>query len=300
MKKYTVTVGIPAYNEEANIGYLLENILKQRRNNFVLKDILVVSDGSTDETASIVRRYESEGVRLLSDGTRKGKAQRVNQIFDAARGVSDAVVIFDADIVLVKDDVLENLVGAIRAGADLASSELLALRPKTVIGRAIFASHELKRHMFAEWKRGENVYACHGVARAFSNRFFSVLRFKESVGEDAYSYFFAKQRGFRYVRVSTAAVCIRVPETVQDHEKQSRRFAASQTLFFHEFGQAFVLEEYRYPKSLLTKHFLKSFLTQPLALSWYTGIMLYLRLFSKPGKQQGTWTPASSSKILHS
>ena len=50
-KKLTVSVGIPAYDEEANIKSLLEAILQQRQENFILKSIIVVSDGSTDRTA---------------------------------------------------------------------------------------------------------------------------------------------------------------------------------------------------------------------------------------------------------
>lgn len=300
MKPFTVIVGIPAYNEEANIAFLLEDILRQQCEHFVLKEILVVSDGSTDETANIASHYEFRTVSVRDDGMRKGKAARSNEIFDAARGRADAVVLFDADIALVGDKVLEEMVNALHSGADLVSPELLAFSPRTMVGRAIFASHELKRHMFAMWKRGQNIYACHGAARAFSSRFFLSLRFKESVGEDAYSYLLGKQRGLRCARISTAAVRIRVPETLRDHEKQSRRFTDSQTIFFREFGRSSVLEEYRYPKSLLVKYFSKFFLTHPFALSWYVGIMLYLRFFSRFRERQGTWSPASSSKVLHS
>ena len=43
MKSLAVTIGIPAYNEEANIAFLLEDILKQRQETFQLKKILVIS-----------------------------------------------------------------------------------------------------------------------------------------------------------------------------------------------------------------------------------------------------------------
>lgn len=300
MKPFTVIVGIPAYNEEANIGFLLEDILKQRRETFQLKEILVVSDGSTDATVDIARRYERSGVRVKDDGARKGKAKRVNEIFDETRSDADVVILLDADISLVDELVFENMVCAISRGADLVSSELFALSPRTGFGRAIVASHHLKRRMFAEWKNGDNVYSCHGAARGFSKKLLSTLRFKESVGEDAYSYFFAKQRGFRYVRISDAAVSIRVPETFRDHEKQSRRFTFSKELFFHEFGHDSVLEEYRYPKTLFVKHFLKSFMEHPIALSRYLIMMAYLPIFfgKKKSERKEIWDMASTSKIL--
>ena len=49
-KKLTVTIGIPAYNEEANVRNLLVSLLAQKETNFKLQEIIVVSDGSTDKT----------------------------------------------------------------------------------------------------------------------------------------------------------------------------------------------------------------------------------------------------------
>lgn len=49
MKKLSVSVGIPAYNEEQNIASLIFGILKQKVNNITLKEIIVISDGSTDK-----------------------------------------------------------------------------------------------------------------------------------------------------------------------------------------------------------------------------------------------------------
>ena len=49
-QKPTIEIGIPALNEEANIGYLIESLLKQDKSGYELKRILVSSDGSTDRT----------------------------------------------------------------------------------------------------------------------------------------------------------------------------------------------------------------------------------------------------------
>jgi len=55
MKKLiTVSIGIPAYNEEANIGKLLSSLIKQKEAGFIIKEIIVVSDQSTDKTDEIV------------------------------------------------------------------------------------------------------------------------------------------------------------------------------------------------------------------------------------------------------
>lgn len=58
-------------------------------------EIVIASDGSTDATAAIVRRYEKQGVRLLHFPWRRGKASVLNDAF--ARLTSDLVVLSDAN-----------------------------------------------------------------------------------------------------------------------------------------------------------------------------------------------------------
>ena len=50
------TVGVFAHNEEANIGQLLEIMLQQELEQVEIREIIVVSSGSTDQTDEIVHR----------------------------------------------------------------------------------------------------------------------------------------------------------------------------------------------------------------------------------------------------
>ena len=58
------TIVIPARNESTNIGRCLDSLLQQTlpSNQF---EIIVVDDGSADDTAAIVKSYSDKGVRLL-------------------------------------------------------------------------------------------------------------------------------------------------------------------------------------------------------------------------------------------
>ncbi|MDQ2695516.1 MAG: glycosyltransferase, partial [Pseudomonadota bacterium] len=60
-----VSILVAAYNEQNSIGRRLDNLLATDYPRELL-DILVVSDGSTDRTNAIVRRYQDRGVRLLA------------------------------------------------------------------------------------------------------------------------------------------------------------------------------------------------------------------------------------------
>src|SRR5216684_1094167 len=57
-----VSAIIPAYNGEAFVADAIESVLAQ---TFPVSEIVVVDDGSTDQTAEVVERYASKGVRCI-------------------------------------------------------------------------------------------------------------------------------------------------------------------------------------------------------------------------------------------
>jgi len=67
-----VTVVVPAYNEEAQIRGAIEAILAQKY-PADRRQILVLSDASTDATDDIVREYSARGVELHRMPARAGK-----------------------------------------------------------------------------------------------------------------------------------------------------------------------------------------------------------------------------------
>jgi cellulose synthase/poly-beta-1,6-N-acetylglucosamine synthase-like glycosyltransferase len=89
-----VSLLIAAYNEESVIEERLCNALaldypKERL------EIVVATDGCTDGTVEIVRRYADKGVRLLEYSQRRGKAVALNSAFADLRG--EIVILSDAN-----------------------------------------------------------------------------------------------------------------------------------------------------------------------------------------------------------
>jgi glycosyltransferase involved in cell wall biosynthesis len=90
-----VTIVIPAYNEERQIRGAIEALLAQ---DYAAdrRQILVISDGSTDGTDDIVREFAERGVELLRMPVRGGKTAAENASRECIRG--DIVVNTDASI----------------------------------------------------------------------------------------------------------------------------------------------------------------------------------------------------------
>ena len=92
-----LSIVIPAYNESQHIGPTLEAITAYLAQHAVDAEILVVDDGSTDDTASIVAQFAQgrAAVRLLAHEGNRGKGHAVRRGVLAARG--DIVLFCDAD-----------------------------------------------------------------------------------------------------------------------------------------------------------------------------------------------------------
>ncbi|TBR20222.1 glycosyltransferase [bacterium] len=95
----SVSLGICAYNEEKNIGFLLQSILNQKTVKINIKEIIVISDGSGDRTDEITRTFFKDGrIRLLRLNERLGKYAAVNEFLKHA--TCSLLVLSSADVVL--------------------------------------------------------------------------------------------------------------------------------------------------------------------------------------------------------
>jgi cellulose synthase/poly-beta-1,6-N-acetylglucosamine synthase-like glycosyltransferase len=94
----SVSIVIPAHNEERSIGNRIRNIL-QTNYPVQKKEIIIASDGSTDSTVHIANEYES--VKVLAFSKKRGRAPVHNDAIAEASGdiivFSDAETTFDQD-----------------------------------------------------------------------------------------------------------------------------------------------------------------------------------------------------------
>ena len=114
-----ITFIICAYNEEKRIRRKIENTLSLQypRNRM---QVIVVSDGSTDGTAQIIREYEEKGVELIELEERRGKESGQNEAVRRARG--DILVFSDVATTLDKVGLMEIVANFYDPGIGCVSS----------------------------------------------------------------------------------------------------------------------------------------------------------------------------------
>lgn len=295
---YKVSIGIPAYNEEANIKHLLESLLKQKQDNFELQEIIVFSDASTDKTVELANSFGDWRIRVIDNKERQGQTGGQNQIIKLFTG--DILILLNADILPADEDFLHHLVEPFyeNPAVGLVSCAGAHPRPKTFVEKVLNFSRDIVEDITKSSQGTENVYFCHGYARAFSKKFAKTIEWPKSVGEDAYSYFLAKSNEEQFFYQPKAVVLYRMPQTLKDHFKQSVRFAFSQKRMQIQFPHIDIRAEYAISKPALALVLIKHFFRHPILTISYLFFQI-LALFN-PYKVTDTniWEPSQSSKNL--
>lgn len=113
------SIVIPAYNEGQRLGATLEKVLAYVRQRGWDAEVIVVNDGSRDNTAEIVHKFaETEpALRLAENPGNRGKGYSVRHGMLSARG--DVVIFSDADLSSPIEE-MPKLLEALAAGADIA------------------------------------------------------------------------------------------------------------------------------------------------------------------------------------
>ena len=200
--KYSIVV--PAYNERARILATLEAVIAAVRAQQWSVEVIVVNDGSTDETASLVKNFAltAPEVRLMENPGNRGKGYSVRSGLLHAQG--EIVMFTDADLSAPIDEA-QRLFDAIHAGADIAiGSRWLATSRQThrqplyrqFFGRCFnMLTRAVMRLPYADTQCGFKAFTRNAAQTVFQ------LQTIERWGFDPEILFIARKRGFRVQEV---------------------------------------------------------------------------------------------------
>ncbi len=150
MKKYSVSIVVPTWNEEANVTALVERIDAALRKSETQYEVIFVDDRSTDQTrAKVVALSAKYPVRLLvkPDEIERGKAQSLMIGFESAQ--YELLAMIDADLQYPPEAISE-MVAKISSGADIVVAD--RVDEKTTFMRRF--THWGFKFFFAEFLHG--------------------------------------------------------------------------------------------------------------------------------------------------
>jgi len=303
-KKIATTIGITAYNEQANIKNLLRSLLEQKGNNFLLKKIIVISDGSTDKTVTEVNAIKDSRVQLVIGKTRKGQSTRQNEVLRKAD--TEILILLDADVLPAKTDFVSQMICAYKRKPNigLVGASIKPTYSTKLLGKVLSWHMKWKNNLYRNIKQSNNIYLCHGRARAFSKPFYKQLKWPKMWSEDAYSYLENKRLGFNFVFAPKAAVYYQSPESVSDHLRQSKRFLSNSQVLSNFYDKETLTEAFYLPKSLFLKKVVEGIITHPFYASAYIALFIYSFLqakipFFRPKQDTAIWEPSISTKTVN-
>ncbi|MBF2003621.1 MAG: glycosyltransferase family 2 protein [Synechococcales cyanobacterium C42_A2020_086] len=101
----TVSVLMPVYNSERYVAQAIESILNQTFSDF---ELLIINDGSTDRSLSILQRYAAQDPRIrLFSRENQGIARTRNELLHRATG--EFIAVLDSDDIALPDRLARQL-----------------------------------------------------------------------------------------------------------------------------------------------------------------------------------------------
>lgn len=94
-KAHVVSIIIPVYNEQKTIAKIVQRVLASDTLG-LHKDIIIVDDGSTDNTKRILGKMKNSTIRIYYQPFNKGKGAALRHGFEMATG--EIILVQDADL----------------------------------------------------------------------------------------------------------------------------------------------------------------------------------------------------------
>ena len=224
------SVGVTAYNEEKNIGALLDALLDQHVHQVEIAEIIVVASACTDQTVPIVREVAARDPRviLIEQERREGKTSAVNLFLAAA--TTDICVLESGDTV-PHEYAVEHMV---RLFADPAigmvgAQKVAVNTPDHIVGLLSHLRLRMEHELCLEIPRlGEMI--------AFRKVFDHIP--PDVAMDEAFVENLVIKHGLQVKYAPDAVVYNTGPTTIADFVRQRRRNHAGHLYLKHKYGYA--------------------------------------------------------------
>lgn len=298
--KVTLSVGIPAYNESANIDKLIRSIFTQTSSNYILDKVYVISDGSTDDTVGKVKVLSKDypNICVYSNGIRKGKAARLNEIYKINK--SKLLLTLDGDIALGTENTIDLLVERMLTHEKLnvVAGNPIPQKQETFKGKVIYQNHIMWNNIRYSIGKNNHISNLYGSITLLRDEFAKKTIYPTNItADEEYLYLKSyKYGGFDYVKEATAFY--KTSTSFSEFTKQGRRYKNERFLLIPIFGTK-SLSLHNVPLKAKVKGIALSFLSSPILTMSALMYNFYMKItpFWDDLTHSGIWDIASSTKF---
>ncbi len=216
----TCCIGIMAYNEESNIGSLLEALRKQRLSRVFIDKIVVVASGCTDRTEEIVRRFcvKDRGIKLLTEEKRQGKAVAISLFLKTVKNYRHICVLESADTLPLKNTVEKLVAPFSNPKIGMTGTHPIPVnQPDKFMGFVVHLLWELHHRIALRVPKMGEMIAFRNVVREIPG---------DTAVDEVSIETIVSQKGYKLHYVPEAVIRNRGPQTISDFLKQRRRIYA--------------------------------------------------------------------------
>jgi len=164
----SITIIVPAYNEEKNISKTLRSLLKLRYPKEKLK-IIVVDDGSQDKTYEKAKKFEKYGVKVYKK-TNEGKATAIN--YGIKKTKTEFIATLDADSFPERDCLLKMLPYFEDKKVMAVTPAMVVYEPKNFIERLQHAEYLFGVFLRKIFANINSIHVCPGPLSIYRRKFF--------------------------------------------------------------------------------------------------------------------------------
>ena len=174
MKKLpTVNIAVCAYNEERNIKKFLFSVLLQKQLGYQLKKVILISDGSDDNTVKLAKSVKHPKLKIVAFKKRTGKSFRLNQLYHRF-SQSDILVQSDADVVFESEYTVSELIRSIidSKKVGMSGGNPIPFPAKTFTEKAVNCTFEAYLPLRKRIRGGNNIFSADGRLLAYRKKFY--------------------------------------------------------------------------------------------------------------------------------
>ncbi len=230
LPKIHCSIGVTAYNEEANIGPLLAALSDQHLHEVEIVEIIVVASACTDRTVPIVREQMAldSRVKLIEQERREGKTSAINLFLQAAQS---EICVLESGDTLPHEYAVEHMVRMFRdPHVGMVGAQKVAVNtPDHIVGLLSHLRLRMEHELCLEIPRlGEMI--------AFRKVFDRIP--PDVAMDEAFVEALVVRKGMNVRYAPDAIVYNSGPTTVGDFVRQRRRNHAGHLYLKHKYGYA--------------------------------------------------------------